>query len=58
VSALLTIVIGGSVLFLYVMFEKRIQQRYCLECRAKISLDDAGGKCPGCSSFLEYEKNI
>jgi hypothetical protein len=58
VGVALTTIIGGAVLFFYVMFEKRINQRDCLECGAKISIDDAGGKCPDCSSFLEYEKNI
>jgi hypothetical protein len=58
VKVFLTIIIGGAALIFYALFEKRINQRPCLECGAKISIDDAGGKCPGCSSFIEYEKDI
>jgi Zn finger protein HypA/HybF involved in hydrogenase expression len=50
---LLTIVIGAAVLILYLMMEKRIAQRACLECGAKISVADVARKCPRCGSRVE-----
>jgi Zn finger protein HypA/HybF involved in hydrogenase expression len=53
VKIVLTILIAGVILTLYVMLEKRINQRPCLECGAKISAADAEGRCPNCRSFVE-----
>jgi hypothetical protein len=51
-NAILTIIIGGAVLFLYTRFEKRIQQRPCSECGVKISVDTPEEKCSDCRSFI------
>ena len=50
---LLTIIIGAALLLFYTLIEKRIAQRACLECGAKISVDDVERKCPRCGSFVE-----
>jgi hypothetical protein len=52
-SALVIIlVIGGLVLILYSWFEKRIAQQPCVECGAKVSVDELEEKCSNCRSFI------
>jgi hypothetical protein len=52
-SALVILVIGGIIiLILYSWFEKRIAQQPCVECGAKISVDDLEEKCSNCHSFI------
>ena len=53
VRIFLTIVIAATILILYVVLEKRIAQRACFNCGAKISLDDVEQKCPACGAFVE-----
>jgi Zn finger protein HypA/HybF involved in hydrogenase expression len=50
---LLTVVIGAALLLFYIWIEKRIAQRSCRECGAKISVDDVERKCPRCGAFVE-----
>jgi Zn finger protein HypA/HybF involved in hydrogenase expression len=53
VRIFLTIIITATVLILYAMFEKRVAQRACFHCDAKISIDDPEQKCPTCGAFAE-----
>jgi hypothetical protein len=49
-TLLLTIIIGGAVLIAYCFLEKRINQRACLACGFRVSVDAVDDQCPRCGS--------
>jgi hypothetical protein len=51
-SAIVILMVGAAALILYSWFEKRIGQQPCLECGAKVSVDDIGEKCSNCRSYM------
>ncbi|HXG94626.1 MAG TPA: hypothetical protein VNN73_19955 [Blastocatellia bacterium] len=50
---LLTVILGGGLLIAYVMIEKRINLRPCLECGYKVSVDALPEQCPRCGEMIE-----
>lgn len=49
---LLSILIGAAVLVAYLVVEKRINQRACLECGFTLSVDAIEEHCPRCDAPL------
>jgi hypothetical protein len=49
-ALLLTIIIGGAVLLVYCWIEKRINQRACLACGFRMSVDEIVDECPRCGT--------
>jgi hypothetical protein len=45
---LLTIFIAFALLFLYTLIERRINQRACVECGFRVSVDQPEELCPRC----------
>lgn len=51
--ALILAMLGaGAVLFAYVLLERHINQRSCLECGFRISIDALDEDCPRCGSLI------
>jgi hypothetical protein len=46
------VMVGVAALILYSWFEKRIGQHPCLECGAKVSVDEIEEKCSNCRSYI------
>jgi hypothetical protein len=51
-SAIVILIVGGAALILYSWFEKRIGQHPCMECGAKVSVDNIEEKCSNCRSLI------
>ena len=50
---LLTVIIGGAVLIAYCWLEKRVNQRACLACGYRVSVDALEDRCPRCGTLFE-----
>jgi rubrerythrin len=48
----LSFLLGAVVLIAYSMFEKRINQRPCLECGYGVSVDATNEQCPRCGALV------
>lgn len=46
------LLISAAALVLYTWYEKRLSQRRCLDCSARISVDELDEKCSSCRSFI------
>ena len=57
VAAILAILICGAVLIAYVIVEKRINQRACLKCGFKASIDGLDEVCPRCGSLIPQHRH-
>ncbi|HKG21255.1 MAG TPA: hypothetical protein VKC34_05095 [Blastocatellia bacterium] len=53
ISLVLELLFGFSLLFAYIMIEKRINQRKCPACGNKVSVDDPGEACTRCGALLK-----
>jgi hypothetical protein len=51
-ALILTMIIGGAVLIAYCWIEKRINQRACLACGFRLSVDAIDEQCPRCGSAI------
>ncbi len=47
---LLTVIIGGAVLIAYCWLEQRVNQRACLACGYRVSVDASEDGCPRCGT--------
>ena len=51
-TLLFTIIIGGALLIAYCLIEKRINQKPCLACGFRVSVDVIDDQCPRCGSAI------
>ncbi|HWP41610.1 MAG TPA: hypothetical protein VNO14_00145 [Blastocatellia bacterium] len=51
-ALLLTIIIGGAVLLAYCLIERHINQRACITCGYRASVDATNDQCPRCGSAI------
>lgn len=49
---ILVILVVAVVLVVYVMIEKRVDQRPCLECGFRVAIDGPEETCPVCGSLI------